>query len=86
MMMAAKQKLTDEQRNEIRSRHAAGGTRHCQLAAEFGVSPTSISRIVNPEARANQRRWYAENADRRREYSSKARQKRMWGSDAGQRP
>lgn len=39
-------KLTDEQRRIIRERYAAGGISQCQLASDFHVDQTTISRIV----------------------------------------
>jgi DNA-binding MarR family transcriptional regulator len=41
-----KAKLTAQQVREIRSRYAAGGTVYRELAAEYGVEVSAISRIV----------------------------------------
>jgi hypothetical protein len=43
-------KLTEPQVVEIRERYAAGGLRQVDLAAEFGVSQTLISKVVRREA------------------------------------
>lgn len=44
-------RLTDAQVDEIRSRYAAGGIRHKDLAAEYGVSQALISMIINRKRR-----------------------------------
>lgn len=41
-----RQKLRPEQAEEIRQRYAVGGVRQVDLAAEFGVGQTTISKIV----------------------------------------
>jgi hypothetical protein len=46
-------KLTAEQVREIRRRHAAGGTSYPKLAAEFGLHPQNIGRIVRGEGYAD---------------------------------
>ncbi len=40
-------KLTTERAQEIRLRYAAGGLTQAQLATAHGVSPDTISRVVN---------------------------------------
>jgi HNH endonuclease len=39
-------KLTDEQVGELRNRYAAGGVSQTQLANEFGIAQTTVSRIL----------------------------------------
>jgi hypothetical protein len=51
--LSATAKLTEEQVREIRRRHAAGGTSYPRLAAEFGVHPQNIGRVVRREGYAN---------------------------------
>lgn len=43
-------KLTDEVIETIRERYAAGGVRQIDLAAEFGIGQSHVSRIVRREA------------------------------------
>lgn len=46
----ANAKLTDGVINAVRVRYAAGGIRQVDLAAEFGISQTHVSRIVRGES------------------------------------
>lgn len=46
-------KLTEEQVREIRRRHGAGGTSYPKLAAEFGLHPQNIGRVVRGEGYAD---------------------------------
>jgi hypothetical protein len=39
-------KLTEDQRDEIRARYAAGGITHRQLADEYGIHFTNIGRAI----------------------------------------
>lgn len=42
--------LTEDQVRVIRTRYAAGERNHTRLAAEYGVAPTTVSRIVRRTA------------------------------------
>lgn len=63
-----RRKLTDEQYAEIRHRHTAGELQKV-LAAEYGISGSTISRVVNPVGYENNKA------------ESRARFKRLWGFD-----
>lgn len=43
-------KLTFDMADEIRRRYAAGGVTHRELAAEFGLSRPSVSRVIRKES------------------------------------
>lgn len=47
-------KLTDQQALEIRERYAAGGVRQRQIAAEYGVGQSQISRVVRGQRQTSQ--------------------------------
>lgn len=51
-MQDRRRKLTDEQKDEIKHRYAAGECGMRPLAAEYGVSRRTIAIIVNPETEA----------------------------------
>lgn len=49
-----RRKLTDDQKEQIKSIYAEGSVGTYLLAKQFGVSPTTIQLIVNPESKRKQ--------------------------------
>ena len=52
-----RRKLTEEQKESIRTEYALGNTSHAKLADKYGVSKSLVTLILNPEraARVKQR-------------------------------